>query len=195
MSAHRPVRRFAPLAAACALLAAGGAAAPAQASPAQASPAPAAQPGPQTPHCIADRETGEQRCFATFTAAVEAATGGRIDDAPKSPHTAARNPEFRQSSAAAEVIQGTFFEHDGYGGASLTIYGAEPCVKDGWVNFQYDLDDWWKDRISSVQPWANCWLWLYPEPDLGGDRDGPFKENTPDIGTFMNDRTESIGFS
>ncbi|EST29295.1 hypothetical protein N566_22390 [Streptomycetaceae bacterium MP113-05] len=157
----------------------------------------AADGGPDEPggrHCIAGLADGEQRCFDTFAEAVAAATDGRVDDAPSSARAAAGDDAFR-ASLAGEVIQGTFFEHGNYGGASLTIYGPQPCEKDGWVNCQYDLGDWWKDRISSVQPWANCWLWLYPEPDLGGDRDGPFKENTADIGSFMNDRTESIGFS
>ncbi len=166
-------------------------------SGAAAPPAPApGQPGPQqdTPHCIVGLDAGGRQCFGTFGAAVEAATDGRVDGAPVSARAAARDAEFR-AALAGEVIQGTFFEHGDYGGASLTVYGAAPCEKDGWVEYQLDLDDWWKDRISSVQPWANCWLWLYPEPNLGGSRDGPFKENTADIGGFMNDRTESIGFS
>lgn len=156
--------------------------------------APGASGAPGGPHCVAGLADGGTRCFDTFAEAVEAATGGRVDDAPSSARAAAGDDAFR-ASLAGEVIQGTFFEHGNYGGASLTIYGPQPCEKDGWVNWQYDLGDWWKDRISSVQPWANCWLWLYPQPNLGGDRDGPFKENTSDIGSFMNDRTESIGFS
>ncbi|WP_247597575.1 hypothetical protein [Streptomyces sp. RKND-216] len=161
-----------------------------------AAAAPAAGPGTDAPgerHCIVGPDGGE-RCFATFGAAVEAATSGRVDDLPASARAAAGDDGFR-ASLAGEVIQGTFFEHANYGGSSLTIYGPQPCEKDGWVNWQYDLGDGWKDSITSVQPWANCWLWLYPQPNLGGDRDGPFKENTPDIGSFMNDRTESIGFS
>ncbi len=145
-------------------------------------------------HCIADLAGGPVRCFDTFTEAVETASAGRVADAPASAHRAAGDSGFR-ASLKGSVIQGTFFTDVNYGGSTLTIYGPEPCVKDGWVNWQYDLPDGWKDAISSVQPWADCWIWLYPEPNLGGDRDGPFKENTPDIGSFMNDRTESIGFS
>ncbi|WP_019358953.1 MULTISPECIES: hypothetical protein [Streptomyces] len=171
--------------------------------------APAAQAAPASSgggprHCTLDLNTGAERCFADFTAAVEHASGGRIDDAPASARAAAHDSGFRARarSLAADgerqadgVIQGTFFEDVDFGGDSLTITGASLCEKDGWVDYQYDLQDAWKNRISSVQPWGNCWLWLYPEPDLGGDRDGPFKENTADIGSFMNDRTQSIGFS
>ncbi|MEK8169097.1 hypothetical protein NKH77_02400 [Streptomyces sp. M19] len=88
-------------------------------------------------------------------------------------------PGHARRGAADGVIQGTFFDDTGYGGSSLTVSGPELCKKDGWVNWQYDLDDDWKNRISSVQPWGNCAIWLYPEPNLGGDRDGPFDENTP----------------
>ncbi|MFD5780226.1 hypothetical protein [Streptomyces sp. NPDC126933] len=153
------------------------------------------------PHCVMDTRTGTESCFASFPQAIAAATGGQVTDAPSSPRTAAqgdRGRAFRtemKALQADEVVQGTFFEDGQYGGSSLTIYGAEPCKKDGWVNYQYDLPDDWKNRVSSVQPWADCWLWLYPEPGLGGDRDGPFKENSPDVGSFMNDRAQSIGFS
>ncbi|MFI8849091.1 hypothetical protein [Streptomyces sp. 891-h] len=175
--------------------------------------APAAQAAPSGPpsgaegqprHCTLDLTTRAEHCYASFTEAIENASGGRIDDAPASARAAAHDSRFRAQarSLAADgderangVIQGTFFDDADFGGDSLTITGEGLCEKDGWVDYQYDLEDAWKNRISSVQPWGNCWIWLYPEPGLGGDRDGPFKENTSDIGAFMNDRTQSIGFS
>lgn len=190
MTARRFTGRFRAAAASLVVVAGVGGTTGAAAGPASASPGQARQ----GQHCIVGLNGDGRQCFGTFEAAVEAATDGRVDDAPASARAAAGDDAFRES-LAGEVIQGTFFEHDDYGGASLTVYGAAPCEKDGWVEYQLDLGDWWQDRISSVQPWANCWLWLYPEPDLGGSRDGPFKENTADIGSFMNDRTESIGFS
>lgn len=157
-------------------------------------------------HCVTDAGTGQQSCYATFTEAVSAASGGRITDASASARDAARDSGFRaetrQFNTSAEarakadgVIQGTFFDDPGFGGDSLTITGEGLCKKDGVVNYQHDLEDAWKNRVSSVQPWGDCWVWLYPEPNLGGDRDGPFKENASDIGSMMNDRTQSIGFS
>ncbi|MFE0764462.1 hypothetical protein ACFW4X_06730 [Streptomyces smyrnaeus] len=176
--------------------------------------APAAQAVPSGPvpsggngqprHCTLDLSTGAERCYASFTEAIDHASDGRIDDAPASARAATHDSRFRAQarSLAADadrqadgVIQGTFFDDTDFGGDSLTISGEALCEKDGWVDYQYDLQDAWKNRISSVQPWGNCWIWLYPEPGLGGDRDGPFKENTSDIGAFMNDRTQSIGFS
>lgn len=156
-------------------------------------------------HCVLDTGSGVQECFDTFPEAMSAASGGRISQAPESGQLAASDTDFREQTrqlaadddavAQGEVIQGTFFDDTNYGGDSLTVRGEAPCVKDGWVDWELTLDDDWKDRISSLQPWANCWIWLYPEPDLGGDRDGPFKENTADIGSYMNDRAQSIGFS
>lgn len=127
--------------------------------------------GEKATHCTLDVRTGAQQCYATYE---EAITG---------------------KQRAGDIIQGTVFDGLDYGGDSLTVYGAELCEKDGVINFQLDLGDDWKNRISSVQPWGNCWLWLYPEPGLGGDRDGPFDENTPNVGSFMDNRTQSIGFS
>ncbi|MEU7785167.1 MULTISPECIES: hypothetical protein [unclassified Amycolatopsis] len=120
-------------------------------------------------HCVLNVGTGVQHCSSSRTALTARADG--------------------------DVVQGTFFDGPDYTGNSLTITGPELCKKDGWVNWQFDLGDDWKNKISSVQPWGNCWIWLYPEPNLSGDRDGPFKENTGNVGSFMDDRTQSIGFS
>ncbi|MEU6762049.1 hypothetical protein ABZ916_05955 [Streptomyces sp. NPDC046853] len=167
-----------------------------------AQPAGADEPSaePAARHCVLDASSGQQRCFDTFEEAIGRATDGRVTDAPATPRAAVTSSAFRaavkeDSSAAGDVVQGTFFSDPGFSGDTLTISGPSLCEKDGWVNWQYDLGDDWKNRISSVQPWGNCAIWLYPEPGLGGDRDGPFDENTSDVGQMMNDRTQSIGFS
>ncbi|WP_017538846.1 hypothetical protein [Nocardiopsis halophila] len=141
-------------------------------------------------HCVADMDTGEQTCFATLDAALSAA---EAETGPSGPTALGA-----ETNAQNDVIVGTFFTERGYGGNSLTVTAEAPCVKDGWVDYQFNLTgDFadWADDITSAQPWANCWIWLYPEADLGGDRDGPYKENTAYVGDFMNDRTVSIGFS
>lgn len=154
-------------------------------------------------HCVLRSATGDERCFGTFAQAIESASSGAVAAAPVGARAAVTDPEVRAKLAApggpsagapGEVVQGTFFADPDYGGDSLTITGPPLCARDGWVNWRYDLDDEWKDRISSVQTWGNCWLWLYPEPDPGGHRNGPYKAEIADIGVFMNDRAESIGF-
>lgn len=128
-------------------------------------------------HCTLDVRGGAEQCFGSLAEAIAGARGAA------------------NRTASDGVIQGTVYDGVDYRGDSLTIYGAGLCEKDGVINYQLDLTDDWKNKISSVQPWGNCWLWLYPEPDLNGDRDGPFDENTPNIGSVMDNRTQSIGFS
>lgn len=127
-------------------------------------------------HCSLNARTGEQRCFATVEEAVGATQ-----------RAAARSND--------DVIQGTLFDNRDYGGDSPTVYGAGLCEKNDQVDYDLNLPGEWQDRISSVQPWGNCWIWLYPEPDLGGERDGPFKENTPFVGDLLDDRTQYVGLS
>ncbi|MET7638485.1 hypothetical protein [Streptomyces sp. NPDC005438] len=167
----------------------------------------AAQRDDSRQHCVVSTSGGAPQCYASFTEAVERATGGRVTDAPADAREAVRDDDFRTrtrqlaGSRAAqedgEVIQGTFFEDSGYGGADLTIYGEGLCDGDkdsrDWRLDQ--LPEGWDDRITSLQPWSNCEVWLHSEPELNGDKDGPFKSQTPDIGSIMNDRTRSIGFN
>lgn len=128
---------------------------------------------PQAPaqHCSFFHSTGKTECYGSYEEVTQ------------------------QARARGDVIQATLFTEPDYGGSSFTVYGSGLCEKDGVVNYQINLPDEWKNAVSSVQPWGGCWIWLYPEPDLGGERDGPFKENTADVGEFMNDRTQSVGLS
>ncbi|GAA3726537.1 hypothetical protein [Salinactinospora qingdaonensis] len=148
-------------------------------------------------HCIESLDTGEKECFSEFETAISAAeerTGNTIAE-QKRMMKSKQSSRAMTTAAANDIILGTFFIHEQYGGATFTLYGDSLCSKDGQMEYVYNFSGDWVDSISSVQPWANCWIWLYPEPDLGGDRDGPYKENTPYVGDYMNDRTESVGFS
>ncbi|TDD63300.1 hypothetical protein E1263_00720 [Kribbella antibiotica] len=142
-------------------------------------------------------KSGSTECFSTFTAAISDATHGKVQNAPAAvPDAKGRATLNKSIEAAGEVIQGTFFDNRDYGGDSWTVVGAGLCDgSDGVINYQTNTIDGWADRISSVQPWASCKIWLYPEPDLNGDRDGPFTQNTAWVGSMMDDRTKSVGFS
>ncbi|NEA35032.1 hypothetical protein [Streptomyces sp. SID13031] len=151
-------------------------------SPAQAAPPPAQ-------HCVGN-SGGLTQCFGTLAEALDSA---RSQVAAKNARPAAAKSA---QLAQGEVIQGTFFENRDYGGASYTVVGAGLCDgSDGVINYQFNFPPEWVNKISSVQPWANCKIWLYPQADLNGDRDGPFKANTGWIGTMLDDRTASVGFS
>ncbi|NYH80426.1 hypothetical protein FHR84_003783 [Actinopolyspora biskrensis] len=123
-------------------------------------------------HCVLDTASQQRTCYDSFSAATGA--GQRIAD------------------TSGSVIGATVFEDAEYGGASLTITVPEPCPKNDEVDFWLDLDDSWKNRISSVQAWSTCWVWLYPD---SGDRAGPYKEKAPRLNSGINDRTVTVGLS
>ncbi|MEV6283516.1 hypothetical protein [Kribbella sp. NPDC051770] len=156
---------------------------------------------PSGQHCVGSRTTGAQQCFGTFTEAISKATHRAVTTAPagvpNAAEKAALNSRISASrDAAGEVIQGTFFDNRDFGGASFTVTGAGLCDgSDGVINYEFTFPGDWFNRISSVQPWASCKIWLYPDANLTGDRDGPFTANTGWIGEFMDDRTDSVGFS
>ncbi|WP_431771441.1 hypothetical protein [Streptomyces cucumeris] len=161
-------------------------------------------------HCLADADDGRLRCFATFAEVMEHATGGRVTDAPADPVTAVRSAAFQKKVNAdgeelpeaatnrvvqpSDVVIGTFFTQKRYGGASLTLWGARPCGDHDKEVFYWNLDDKWKNKISSVQPWANCRIQLHPQPDLAGGVEGPYTENTIDVGASADNRAQSVSF-
>ncbi|MXM69111.1 hypothetical protein GR925_38415 [Streptomyces sp. HUCO-GS316] len=168
-------------------------------------PASAGEPAPN--HCVLDLDTGAQTCYDGFTAAFSAASDGRITEAPDSLEGGggAGLQELRaetlqlmedvEGGANGNVIIGTFFANKDYGGATLTIEADRPCRNnDAQDHSEPTMPPGWNDIITSLQPWANCWIELYSDENFGGDRDGLFKTNTADIGSYMNDRTSSIAF-
>ncbi|KOX23607.1 hypothetical protein [Nocardiopsis sp. NRRL B-16309] len=161
------------------------------------SPLPAAAAPAQ--HCVGDIDGGGQECFDSYEQAIGAAqdrVGRTLAEQERA--LAARERALSGSApgtlAAAsdfDVIIGTYFEHANYGGATFTLYGDNTCQGGDDIEFTYTFPSGWRNIISSAQPWARCSLWLHAGPDGTGDRDGPYRENTPDIGGYMNDRTVS----
>ncbi|WP_017572306.1 hypothetical protein [Nocardiopsis halotolerans] len=141
-------------------------------------------------HCISDVDTGLERCFASFDAAITAAeeqTGRTLQEQER----ALDGGGVSTLAASSDVIIGTYFEHEDFGGASFTLYGDGLCTGGDDTEFWYTFPPEWRNLISSAQPWATCALWLHAGPDGTGDRDGPYRENTGYVGDFMNDRTVS----
>ncbi|PXY32197.1 hypothetical protein [Prauserella muralis] len=127
-------------------------------------------------HCVYSAATGDHTCYPTRAEAQSRAQDQGSDVA----------------RASGEVIGAVVFEDENYGGSSLTITVPEPCPKNDKVDFWLDLGDDWKNRISSVQAWSSCWVWLYPG---SGDRAGPYKDNHSTVGGHINDRTVTVGLS
>lgn len=140
-----------------------------------------ARPAGPAQHCNFDMRSAEQNCFGSLD---EAMADARVQGIARD-----------GVAAKGDIIQATLFDEENFAGASFTVYGEGMCEKNDQVDYQIDLPEDWKNKVSSVQPWANCWIWLYPEPGLGGDRDGPFKENTGAVGGMLNDRAQSVGLS
>lgn len=159
----------------------------------------------QGKHCTLDAKTGKTQCFDSLSKATGLPDSERLVDAASGGKAAAKNSEARAGKepvAAAGTTQGegnivaaTLFKDTKFGGGSLTVMNTALCESDDDVDFQIDLDEEWKNKISSVQPWGNCTLQLFSEPGLGGERDGPFGDLTPNIGDVMDNRAQSISFN
>jgi hypothetical protein len=160
----------------------------------------------QGKHCTLNAKSGKTECFESFDAATGIPGSKRLLDASAGKakadgETRAGDEPVASSGVSTKdeggaIISATIFKDTKYGGGSLTITNAELCDGDADdVDFQIDLDDEWKKKVSSIQPWGNCTLNLFSEPGLGGERDGPFADLTPNLGDVMDNRTQSISFS
>lgn len=91
-----------------------------------------------------------------------------------------------------DVIGAKLFTGYDYSGNSLTIWVPRPCPKNDQVDHWIGLGSDMRHKVASVQAWSSCWVYLYFDD---GTRDGPFKGNTPDVGTWAAGRTSTVGLS
>ncbi|OLZ53020.1 hypothetical protein BS330_22620 [Amycolatopsis keratiniphila subsp. nogabecina] len=96
------------------------------------------------------------------------------------------------ASASGEVVGATVFDRPNFGGASMTITIPKPCVKNDKVDWWLNLQGAWRKRISSVQSWANCWIWLYRENNT---REGPYTGNVSYVGSQIDNQAVTVGLS
>ncbi|MDT0436521.1 MULTISPECIES: hypothetical protein [Streptomyces] len=144
-----------------------------------------AEPHGDGSHCAYNIGSKEQECFGTRTEAQAFATQ-QIKDNAAGAQTGVEKP--------SDVVIGTLFEHWQYGGRSITLWGSRPCHADGKADFYFNLPDDWKDRVSSVQGWAECDIVLHSQPYLGGVESAPLRDLTPVIDGPFNDRAQSVEF-
>jgi hypothetical protein len=174
------------------------------------------QPGSQrsiapVEHCVANPDGTERRCFDTYRDAIAFASNGKVTDVPMDTRAAMSDPRFlgemetlttqtpeegAQASTLGDgyVIGATIFGDTNYGGNTLTVMISKPCAKDG--KYDTGLGDlgFMAKEIESLQPWANCWVWLHDSSDWNGNRQGPYKEATSDVGDWKN-RAVMVGLS
>jgi hypothetical protein len=133
-----------------------------------------------------------------FQAEVETLASARGSTTVGGGTTAAVRPaslEIEQATLAenAPVIGATLFSGLGYTGNSETVMISKPCQKDGRYDYTY-APTLVTRSARSVQPWANCWIWLHDGDTTDSARQGPYKDDTPDLGDW-NDRTVLVGLS
>lgn len=145
-------------------------------------------------HCIQDLDSATPQCFATYDEAIKAAEAeiGRTLDEQEAALSELSTSDADTLDDGFDIIIGTFFHDENYGGPTFTLYGNSLCSNNDDLQFWYTFNDDWSNEFSSLQPWARCAIWVYSEPDQQGDRDGPYRENTPYVGDFMNDRIVSV---
>jgi hypothetical protein len=132
-------------------------------------------------HCVLNPATKVNTCYPTFTAAIAAATGGRIADAPSDVKAALADQALTERINAAStagagtlatVIGGIFYDQIGQQGSSITVTKPSPCdadklLREMWVDYPMLNAIGWNDRISSFHGYNNCWCKLW-EHDRSG---------------------------
>ena len=91
-----------------------------------------------------------------------------------------------------DVIGARLFTGGSFTGDMLTVWMPRPCKKDDRYDGYLRLGDGFQNSISSVQGWAGCWVWLH---FADGEREGPYWDDVPDVGTHANDRATHVGIS
>jgi hypothetical protein len=146
-------------------------------------PAASASPGEAAPDCVMRIETRAITCFADFRAAISAATGGRVTDAPVTAApldrattarvnaagtAAAKAIGSRNLAANTNTVLAVEYLDPGYTGGSLSIVTDQGPCRDGMDYFVNSLPSGWNDLISSFQSFNNCFTTHYEHNDRQG---------------------------
>ena len=156
---------------------------------------------PATPHCVvAAGERQAPRCFATFPAAILAATGGRVTDAPASAAVAVRDPAFTAALEApttlAAVVVGIEYADINYGGATLSMTAPGRCDYSMDVDYRFaSMPYGWNDRISSFRSYSNCAQQLFRGTSFSGGALTNIVSSMSYVGSTANDQASSVTFN
>lgn len=154
--------------------------------------------GQEENHCVSGVESQSLECFSSFRAAIAAATGGRVQDAPTDAQAAALDDGFTakldglSATSAPDVVIGIEYEHSGYRGSSLIASAPYGCDDSADADWQYSsMPSGWNDRISSYRVYNNCLVDHWEHVNFVGSHTG-LNGTRSYIGDAMNDRTSSI---
>jgi hypothetical protein len=152
-------------------------------------------------HCVTNVATQSSECFSSFPAAIAAATGGQVQDAPSDAHAAALDegftaklnaPAVAHRQALASVVLGIEYEHSGYRGSSYIFYAPYGCDSSADADWQRSpMPGGWDNRVSSYRVYSNCVVDHWQNPGFTGRHTGLTGARSY-IGDYMNDRTSSI---
>jgi peptidase inhibitor family I36 len=167
-------------------------------------------------HCVTSLEKpgNPTACYDTFTAAIAAATGGQVADAPGQLRVAMKDKGLLarlnatgdkkstaadQSIARAEAPVLIIYCDDNFRpctfGNSSHIWTGRPCTTettDVDRAISYVGDDW-NDDFESFQAFNNCWAKVFQDINFGG-ASLDFAPERPDFGS-LNDEISSIQLS
>lgn len=132
----------------------------------------AAQPASAGEHCIirvtpattsAPSSAAEPECYTSFSAAISAATDGRVALADGIDRTTLTDALLNEPDRP--VIYGIDYQEPNYGGDSYIMvsdYGG--CGQEQSYELPFYTRWWWNDTISSTQAFAGCTVnKLYPD--------------------------------
>jgi hypothetical protein len=133
-------------------------------------------------HCVKSLSAPNKQieCYDTFTAAISAATGGRITDAPADAGAAMKDQRFLEKLRRTETMQpagyeraiADLFSDANAEGSSLTITADRGCTRPHDAN-QIDLvlpyiGDEWNDQAESINTFNSCFAKLWEHRDFTG---------------------------
>jgi len=168
----------------------------------EAATAAARPPATALPHCVlAAGEQQAPRCFATFPAAIAAATGGWVTGAPASPADALRDPAFAAAvestpTTLASVLVGIEYADINYGGSTLSMTASGRCDYSLDVDYRFpSLPSGWNDRISSFRSYSNCAQQLFKSTSFTGGALTNIVSSMSYVGSAANDQASSVTFN
>ena len=124
-------------------------------------------------HCIAQaqtvgaaRATAKVQCFATFAAAIKAATGSRVNlgNATTSRRVSAAELSASPDSPTTTYVLSVDYHDANFSGSTFTWTAAAPC---GYY-LTGSMPSGWNDVISSVADYSGCATTLYHDANFGG---------------------------
>lgn len=160
-------------------------------------------------HCVKSLSKPDTRtaCYDNFTAAIAAATGGRITDAPADVRVAMNDQrllaklnatgEKKDTAAIPSAVEApisTLFIDDGFDDDSLTYIGTACTGPVSDIDFAEPyVGDEWNDDFESIRTFNNCFARLWEHRDFKGAMLDFFGDRS-DLGV-LNDEVSSVQWS